>query len=445
MTPTGFMTDAAFDELAPSLAKGIRDMPVIRDHPEWTVLLTGDGFHAHKMTLVAQQLLAASKIIFVIEEGDSSQCNQAFDRQVAKHGKSLMRAALDIVSRHNVYQNHIDQYGLLLISLSGIRELIEDPEVVRNSFRSVNMLFSRRVGLDAWLIKIKDFLVRGSKFQDEGVITPRMLLPDWYTQWPADRKQGALKIVSEGDGWSDLDMLKELRSFTGMSAKELMGYQTCWFVETADPNAVADQSPAPARVVTYNPNSTLSSFSLKPPGMKGEELLKHMIKFRKRHTEPLNRVYDTRHADHLDLAIANRVECHHQSGRHVEVSDQLKAIMPSEADLTEGAIMREVGTRTASVMMPKRLLNALGEINAYCTVANDPDRIKRLQRVAELAASIDAMKRFEAEASKAKAADNMESSKSYAPAGIEKLRKDETEVWLFCIPRTTLSYPTPHC
>ena len=63
-------------------------------------------------------------------------------------------------------------------------------------------------------------------------------------------------------------------------------------------------------------------------------------------------------------------------------------------------------------------------------VANDPDRIKRLQRVAELAASIDAMKRFEAEASKAKAADNMESSKSYAPAGIEKLRKDETEVWL---------------
>ena len=44
MTPTAFMTDYAFDELAEDFAFGVRNLPKIRDHPKWYVLLTADRF-----------------------------------------------------------------------------------------------------------------------------------------------------------------------------------------------------------------------------------------------------------------------------------------------------------------------------------------------------------------------------------------------------------------
>jgi len=317
MTATGFMTDDAFDNIAPNLAKGIRGMPVIKDHPNWWVLVTADGFHAHKMTLFAQEELRRNKIMLLIGEGDSSHCNQAFDKFVAKHGKSCVRSALDLVTRHNVHGNHVDQWALLLISLSGIRRLMEDPQIVRSSFRAVNMQFSCRVSLENWLIKIKDFLTRGAKFKDEGLITARSLLPEWCTQWPGDRKLGALKIVDEGGGWTDINMLKRLVNFTGMSMNEVTSCQTCWFVETMDPSVEDPSEPpsAPApRLATFNPNQGLSVFSLKPKGLVGPELFAHMVKFRKRRAEPLHRTYDIGHADHLDLAIGSRVEVHVSRG-----------------------------------------------------------------------------------------------------------------------------------
>ena len=81
---TRYMTDDAFDFMSTHLARGIREMPVIRDHPDWHVLLTGDGFHAHKYTIAAQRTLLEAKILHLIEEGDSSHVCQAHDRHVAK-------------------------------------------------------------------------------------------------------------------------------------------------------------------------------------------------------------------------------------------------------------------------------------------------------------------------------------------------------------------------
>lgn len=87
MTAKGFMTDEAFDVAAPKLAKGLRALKNVRDHPDWWMLLCGDGFHAHKFTVLAQICLRAHKTLHLIEEGDSSQVNQPFDREAAKHGK----------------------------------------------------------------------------------------------------------------------------------------------------------------------------------------------------------------------------------------------------------------------------------------------------------------------------------------------------------------------
>ena len=72
--------------------------------------------------------------------------------------------------------------------------------------------------------------------------------------------------------------------------------------------------------------------------------------------------YNTSFVDYLDLEISQRVV--HKRGKAYEVSDQLRAIMPTERDLMEGSIMKEIGTKSASKRMPKRLLNSIGEVNA---------------------------------------------------------------------------------
>jgi hypothetical protein len=41
--------------------------------------------------------------------------------------------------------------------------------------------------------------------------------------------------------------------------------------------------------------------------------------------------------------------------------------------------------------MAQRRLNTLGEVNAHCAIGNCPERMKKLQEVLELKASIDAI------------------------------------------------------
>jgi hypothetical protein len=91
MTPTAFMTNEAWDQSAERLAKGIRDMPVIRDHPSFWVVLHLDGFKAHVMTYAAQQVFWEHKILVVKENSHSSQVNQAFDQACAKRAKAENR------------------------------------------------------------------------------------------------------------------------------------------------------------------------------------------------------------------------------------------------------------------------------------------------------------------------------------------------------------------
>jgi len=160
-----------------------------------------------------------------------------------------------------------------------------------------------------------------------------------------------------------------------------------------------------------------------PDGMEGLELFSHLVTHRKRREREVKRGYDTTSSDYLDLAFQERlVEI---NGRHYTVSDQLKVINPTQSDLTEGAIMREVGTKTGSVSMPKRMLNNIGEINACCTVANAPARIKKLRAVLELAATIDAAKLMSAKANTEKAAETVENLiKKDAPRGMAHLRED---------------------
>lgn len=131
MTASGFMTDDAFNIVAPKLAKGLRALKNVQDHPDWWMILTGDGFHSHKFTIDAQVALRRAKIIHLIEEGDSSQINQPFDRYAARHSKATAREVLPLVIRHKVFgtTEHLDQWQLLTIAAHCVRELIKDPDI----------------------------------------------------------------------------------------------------------------------------------------------------------------------------------------------------------------------------------------------------------------------------------------------------------------------------
>ena len=58
MTPNAFMTDETWRNIATDLCRGIRQMDGIRDHPDWWVVFSLDGFGSH---LDAETLLVFHK------------------------------------------------------------------------------------------------------------------------------------------------------------------------------------------------------------------------------------------------------------------------------------------------------------------------------------------------------------------------------------------------
>ena len=427
MTPSGYLTDEAWDELSAALAEGVRSMPVIKDHPEWTALSTFDGYHAHKATLKAQMEFLRRKLMCLAEEADNSQVAQPFDREVAKYGKSTMREALDLSMRHFAFTGPVDQWDLLAVALHCLRELMKRPRVVVDSFKACNLKPSCRVDLAGWLEKVKWALVGGAKYKDEGVVTPRMLLPGWYTNLTDEVRSSAMGIVERGAGWADLTMVEELLAHLKLTPAMLPKYMACYFVEQADPSNHDVEVALPVQdtqAFAVDPNAGLSSYQLKPAGLEGVELFKHMVRHRDRRKQRLQPAFRHPAIDTLDLAVGGRVE--EVGGRHSIVSDQMRVIQPTEHDLTAGAILREVGVHSASVRIPQRVLNVLGEVNAYSIRTNTHERLERLTAVTELAATLDRVRERQRHAKALKSKAGKDELRTKAVHGLAKLRAAAT-------------------
>ena len=113
MSPSAYMTDETYLQLIPEFARGIRAMDVIKDHPDWWMTLTCDGFGSHTLDK-AIELFAKYKIQIVKEEGDTSQVNQSYDQDVAKKDKCYMRANLELI-RHKLGKK-VDQWSLIALA-----------------------------------------------------------------------------------------------------------------------------------------------------------------------------------------------------------------------------------------------------------------------------------------------------------------------------------------
>ena len=85
-TPNAYMTDKVWNEMAPAFAKGLQDMPVVKNYPDLWMAITLDVLGSY-LEGDALKVFADHKILVVKEEGDTSQVCQAYDNEVSKIDK----------------------------------------------------------------------------------------------------------------------------------------------------------------------------------------------------------------------------------------------------------------------------------------------------------------------------------------------------------------------
>jgi hypothetical protein len=168
MTPTGYMTEEAWLAMAPTIADGIREMPVICDRKDWWVLKVIDGFGPHTSSEKAMEVYAERKILLLKEEGDTSHVNQSYDQKVARDDKKSMRQSLAHLRQSNkLIKGTIDAWALVHVALAAVRELDSDSWVY--SFNKVNLKPSTRVSFPDWIKRIEHYIQGGQSFKPEAV------------------------------------------------------------------------------------------------------------------------------------------------------------------------------------------------------------------------------------------------------------------------------------
>ena len=120
-------------------------MTVIKDHPDWKVVVTLDGFSSHLVPAGLEPFTDAL-IEVVKEEGVTSAVNQAYDQSVAKKDKKLTSSALNLVgsSRKLAVFN---QETFAAICIHAIRNI--NPKSWVALFRKVNQHLHQTIDFEA--------------------------------------------------------------------------------------------------------------------------------------------------------------------------------------------------------------------------------------------------------------------------------------------------------
>ncbi len=76
MTKNTYMMDEAWLEASKSIVAGYRNLPHIKENPDWYVTELFDGFKSHENILNAHKHRVHNLIIFSKEESNSPHVNQ---------------------------------------------------------------------------------------------------------------------------------------------------------------------------------------------------------------------------------------------------------------------------------------------------------------------------------------------------------------------------------
>jgi hypothetical protein len=294
MTPTDFMIEEAWDKSMPHIVKGLRNAdPIMADNPQWWMLEVFNGFGLHTSSLKAMQYRADNKIIAVKEEGDSSHCNQAYDKFAAKSDKAAKIESVSMLHGTMVDINRagVDQWGLIHVGLFVVRELKE--ETGTNSFRACNMDPHSQLSFDQWCKNIEGFLQAGETFKEEEPIYMYAMLHENRNMMNVIDSYGAVFLV---------DLYKALRTDCSSPFKEIHPMLMCYDLAKKHPEHLgmtlstinnqqeeAHSDIVMAKAAVSGATSGLNSFLLKSDGLSGDSLFRHMV---------LKRLFDPKVCDH---------------------------------------------------------------------------------------------------------------------------------------------------
>ena len=434
MTPTGYMTEDAWLQMAPTIADGIRTMPLICEKPDWWVLKFIDGFGPHTSSEAAMQIYADKKIILVKEEGDSSHVCQAYDQKTAIDDKKSMRQALAYLRQSNkLVKGTIDGWQLVHVALSAVRELDKSAWVY--SFDKVNLKPSTRVSFSEWIKRISHYIQGGeSSFKPEMVRDPYSLLGAfWHGMLPAEKKL-ALSIVESHEHSFSVECVKELIAKVHVPVAEMQNLRVAIELAIKDPSHLERGKPevtevlmqplevqtAQAQVASIT--TGLVSFMLHPKAADGSRLLSGLALF-----------------DHMVNLTRRSVPTGTDLVPHASLSVEYSAVQqrlinPRAVDYTMHEIAKHAHGDGAKQAMAKRKLDNLGYFRGESGFANDPDRRRRLQAQLGLMKSLAEISKEEQNAKAATA--SLASTKLIedAPAALEKLKQNCNELGKLYIP-----------
>ena len=426
MTANGFMTEAAWIEMAPSIAAGIRAMPVICDHPDWWVVKIIDGFGAHTSSLKAMEIYNDHKIILLKEEGDTSQVCQAYDQEVAKADKRSMRDSLAFLRRTtSITKGVIDGWQLIPVALAACREL--EPDTWVHSFKKVNLHPHFRVDFPTWCARISHFLHGGESFKPQMLTDEYALLPSWWHGMLPEEKSRAYAVFEKHECSFSVECVKELTGEKGfVLLADMQNLRVCLELATSDrthlsrglPDApVADTRPETVAVqAQVDVSDGLETFQLHPKApdgtqkYTGQAKFDHLLKFARR---SVKRDTPLTPSAYLDVEFT---------------AAQTKLLKPSAEDYTMAEIISTTHGAGAAKHMAKRKLNALGDIGGESGFANDEGKMKRLKNQLRLAVSVAEINRV---TDNDKAADKSKKASALtaaAPAAVSKLRGLKADV-----------------
>jgi hypothetical protein len=195
------MLEETWVTVAKILVKHIRDLPVVRDHPNFWFRLHLDGLSAHEKLYVANKIFFDAKILLVIENSHSSHINQAYDKDPARASKQALRDFLPDIRDHLgiAVGTNLTQW-LLLSIISTLEPHIRKEDWVRG-FRRVNLHPKFMIPVEAWISTIADDIVAATALKPDhpaasDLKVVRTHAPKFYRRLSDDRKRELLEIIN---------------------------------------------------------------------------------------------------------------------------------------------------------------------------------------------------------------------------------------------------------
>jgi hypothetical protein len=412
VTPNAYLTDEAWAEIAPIIAQGIRDMPVIRDHPDWKVCCTLDGFSSH-LKPASLTPFTEAKIELVKEEGDSSQTNQAYDQQVAKEDKKHVNNALDTIRGTRKLAAGVMKretiVGACIHALSKVK-----PETWSSSFKKVNLHPHHRVEFTEWCKKIESKLKTGDLFFKNRVGLFDAM-PAFWKKMPEGHRHATVALIDSfykeavqqnSDPWTTDNIMKLVKYCSYENIKALRG---CYLTTKIDPSVFVEpdrmaEKEAEAKeaaeqnaklidnydftwkpkvhwdVITGETQRTPAGNLLVPVSReKAEAFFDHINNYVSRRHGAAQKVP---RRQRKDLAPAGYLD--------VEVTDtQLDYLNPPPNDVLVGSIMEDSIGENARKKIAKRRINFInGNVESYSRSLNNPRQLAYIEDANKLSATL---------------------------------------------------------